>query len=100
MQQEIAVNTVSLGQKVQDLEANMAQIKSKVDNMYDEVTALDKMWDGPANAQFTKQFNADKTSMDELCEEIKKIFTSMDEAKKEYEICENDVSQIISSIRI
>ena len=100
MQTEIAVNTTTLGSKVVDLNEDLARVRSKIDKMYEAVTALDRMWDGRANAVFNQQFATDKSDFEALCTELKKVFESMETAKKEYELCEADVSQIIASIRV
>ncbi|MBR3307993.1 MAG: hypothetical protein IKI75_12170 [Lachnospiraceae bacterium] len=100
MQAEIAVNTVTLGGKVGDLNDDLNKLRGNIGKMYEAVEALDRMWDGPANDTFRAQFMNDKNDMDELFGEIQKVFDSMETAKKEYEICEGDVSQMIASIRI
>ncbi len=100
MQNEIAVNTEILGRKVSDLDGELSGIRSGINQMFDAVAELDTMWDGPANDAFRQQFLLDKNEMQDLCKELEGIFHSMDNAKKEYEQCENDVRQLIAEIRI
>lgn len=100
MANEIAVNTGTLGKTVVDLNADLEKVRSNIGKMYEAVAALDSTWDGPAKEVFRAQFMSDKNAMEEICKGLKKVFESMDTAKKEYETCENNVSQIISSIRV
>ena len=100
MHQEIGVNTNTLASQVDSLRAELERVRSDIDGMYEAVQTLDTMWDGPANDAFRTQFTTDKEAMEELCKTVQSIIDSMDNAKKEYDSCEMNVSQIISAIQI
>ena len=100
MANEIAVNTGTLAKTVGDLNADLEKVRSNIEKMYEAVAALDNTWDGPSNEVFRAMFMADKSAMEEICKGLKKIIDSMDTAKKEYELCENDVSQIVAAIKV
>ncbi len=100
MQDEIGVNTETLRSQVESLRTEIGQAESEMNQMYDAVQELDGMWDGPANEAFKTQFMNDKEFMEELCKTVREIIDSMDNARTEYESCENTVRQLIGDIRI
>ncbi|MBR3525127.1 MAG: WXG100 family type VII secretion target [Lachnospiraceae bacterium] len=100
MQDEIGVNTDTLRSQVESLRTEIGQAENELGKMYDAVQALDGMWDGPANEAFKAQFMDDREFMEELCKTVREIIDSMDNARTEYESCENAVRQMIEEIRI
>lgn len=100
MGQEITINTSTLSRDIELLQQQLNIVKSDLNKMYNAVHVLDSMWDGPANQAFTNQFNCDHNDMLDLCNTIQKIINCMEYAKKEYNSCEADVSNIVASISI
>lgn len=100
MRQEIAVNTPTLASDIEKLQGQLNSIRDDMDKMYEAVRVLDNMWDGPANETFKQQFQADQEEMAALCDTVQKLIGYMTYARGEYNICENEISGIIASIRI
>ena len=100
MSQEIAVRTESLASDITSMQSRLESIRNKSDKMFEAVSMLDKMWEGPANDAFVQQFVSDQKSMDEMCEVIQSIISCLTYAKDEYVKCENEVSSIVSSLKI
>ena len=100
MGQEISINTSTLSGDIDKLQQQLNAIRNDLTKMYQAVRVLDTMWDGPANEAFNIQFNQDKNDMTELCNTVQKIIDCMEYAKKEYNSCEVEVSNIIDSIAI
>lgn len=100
MAREIEINTSSLDRDIQAMEVKLQSLHNSMDKMYDAVIALDRTWDGPANEVFVQQFNSDRQAMLELLEILNKLKEHMQFASKEYDTCEKQVGDIVSSIRI
>lgn len=96
----IEVNIQTLEQDVKDMEEALALVRTDMKNMFDSVTELDTMWDGPANTVFKHQFSVDKQTFETLCEAVDGILDSMDKAKDSYRKCEASVKDEINRIRI
>lgn len=100
MAQHIEVDTITLNSDRETMQENLNTIKTDMTKMYEAVAKLDMMWNGPANDAFNVQFMQDKADMDELCKIIQKVVDCMSFARKEYDNCENQISNIIAGIRI
>lgn len=100
MQQEIAIDTGTLGRDIDALQTQLNVIRRDMQNMYQAVRVLDTMWDGPANAAFNEQFDKDHNDMSSLCDLVQKIIDCMTYAKGEYNACEHEVSAIIATINV
>jgi WXG100 family type VII secretion target len=96
----IEVNIQTLEQDTKDMESAVKQVRGDMDAMFNSVTELDSMWDGPANTAFNQQFNVDKQVFEELCAAIDGIIDSMKNAKDSYRKCEASVSEEIGKINI
>ncbi len=66
--------------------------------MTEDMAELDSMWDGPANEVFMAQFGQDVQYAQELCNMVQKLTECMEYAKKQYDICDGEVSALIASI--
>lgn len=98
--QEIAVNTNDLQRDINAMKNALDQVKKRTDSMFQEVNALNGMWEGPAHEAFARQFAADYQIMQELQKEVEKLIECMQYADKEYLSCESSITTIINSIRI
>ena len=96
---EITVDTGYLNTEITEMRDALAKVRNGMNNVYNQVAELDTMWTGPANDEFNRQFNKDKSMLEELCNIIDQIISSMDNSRHEYDICEGDVRQIIAELR-
>ncbi len=96
----IKVNTVALRNDARDLEEMAEQSKKQLVNMHSEIAALDRMWDGPANEAFVKQFNGDYELLNAICEGVKAFANDLREAAREYDKCEDSVESAVRAIRV
>lgn len=97
---EITVDTSSLAGDVSELQTALSAVEAQLKNMFDQVTELDAMWDGPANEEFNRQFANDYENSVNLCKTVQSIIDGMQYAREQYDICENEVNAIISAIAI
>lgn len=96
----IEVNIPSLKTDVGDMADELKQIRARMKQMFDEMEALDAMWDGPANRAFHIQFQSDYRLMEDMCRIADKIIAYGDNARQEYTSCENAVAAVIADIKI
>lgn len=97
---EIEINTSTLGKDIESLETTVGQLEKQIEKMFGSIEELDKMWDGPANAAFTQQFQIDYQTCVEMCQILRELIDSLQHAKEEYEKCEQSVDGLIRSIQI
>lgn len=95
---EIAVDTSTLVDDITDLQEALDEITDNLDKMFDEILALDTMWEGPAKQIFMEQFAKDTIYAHEICETLQNLVECMTYAKNQYDTCENEISSIISAI--
>jgi len=100
MAEIIEVNTSTLAADTDDIENAVKAIRADMTQMFQEITELNTMWDGKANAAFTTQFVSDKEAMEELCKNIDSLVESLRFAKTEYDKCENQVHSTVAAIKI
>ena len=97
---EIAMNTEILQNDIIVLETTLETIKNKTENMFNNMKALDMMWEGVTNQVFMIQFTNDYNQMKELCSTLEHLLESLRTAKKEYEQCESNVNLLIKDIQV
>lgn len=95
---EIEIETNTLARDIGELTDELETARGFIRTMAEDMTELDSMWDGPANEAFMAQFGMDVQYAEELCNMVQKLSECMDYAKKQYDICEAEVSSLISSI--
>ena len=99
MANKIQVNTQSLGSDANTMNTALTAIRNSMKSVFEAVSELDRMWDGPANEAFNAEFKKDKETMDKQCTSVEKLIECMNSAKKDYEKCENQVQSAVSAIR-
>ena len=97
---EITVNTSTLANDIDALQTTLVSARAQLDDMFNQVAELDTMWDGPANEEFNRQFGNDYENAKNLCKTIESIIECMKYARDQYNVCENEVSGIVSAITI
>lgn len=95
---EIEVNTDMLASDTNQLTQQLQTARQFIKTMSEDMVQLDSMWDGPANEAFMAQFNNDAQYAEELCKMVEKLIECMENAKKQYDTCEAEVSSLIASI--
>lgn len=98
MNYEVDMQTLSTD--ISSMETTVASIRSNMTNMFDEITALETMWEGPAKEAFKQQFLLDQAAFEELCTAIDGMIDSMKEANTTYQNCEEQVGEVIDTIKI
>lgn len=96
----IKVNTEAMSSDVEELRELLNNSTANLDKMYESVTTLDSMWEGPANESFVAQFSSDYTAFKEICSLVSGMIDDMDTAKAKYNSCEDEVYALIASIKL
>ena len=85
------------GTKMEELVENVDNARNTV---YNSMESLSAMWQGAAHDTFAAACRDDNARLEELLGEIRKLYTDIGAAGREYETCEESVKQTINSIRI
>ena len=97
---EIAVNTATLARDTAQLTTLLERLEKDKAKMVQEIQELNRMWQGPSNQAFNDQFKTDCTSLDNLCRTIREMIGAMENAKREYDQCDNRVYALVSALKI
>jgi len=97
---EITIDTDSLWKDIRRLWLAFYELKQKKEQMVQKIEELNKMWKGPANQMFVKQFQADCNVFDNFCSILEEMIQAMEHAKGEYEKCDDRINGIVTAIRI
>ena len=97
---EITVDTRTLAGDISELETALSAAEAQLEEMFNQVANLDATWEGPANAEFNRQFGIDYESAKDMLGNVRSLIECMTYAREQYDICENDVYGIVSSIKI
>lgn len=95
---EIGIETDTLDKDIKELSGELESARKLIQTMAEDMTELDSMWDGLANEAFMAQFGQDVQYAQELCNMVQKLTECMEYAKKQYDICDGEVSSLIASI--
>lgn len=96
----IEVSTDQLDADRGDMETGLQKIREQFNRLFEEMQALDAMWEGTAKQTFQAQFAGDCEIANDVCNNLGKYIESMKNASREYKKCENDVAEIIAAIKI
>lgn len=97
---EIEQNTDYLSDDITRLEEEKAALEQAIDAMFAAVQELETTWKGPAKESFRIQFQNDYEKCSELNKTLESLIDKLRVAKNEYDRCENEVENIVNSIRI
>ncbi len=94
------VDTDYLRHTVADLRQYLQVLKNTHAELWDKMTEVSGMWEGPAKDAFHLQFKTDCAELIEVCKQIEDVLKSVDNAVKEYDACDDKIRSIIDAIRI
>ena len=94
---EIEVDTAILQTQISQLEETLYATRLTLNKLTERVESLQAMWNGPAHDEFNKQYELDRERMENMCQIIQNLIEGMQQARQEYDQCENEVSSLVSS---
>ncbi len=96
----LGIDTVQLVIDIREIESAVINADKQLTVFKNEMDKLNSMWKGKANTAFKNQISIDYNLMSELISDMRKLINSMENAKREYEECENAVKASIDNIRV
>lgn len=96
----IEIDTGQLNKDIGDLDESIKKAEKSLAEMVQEIEELNSMWQGQANLAFQAQFQKDNILIQELLQEMLKLEECMKYASGEYVKCENEVKDLVDSIKI
>lgn len=69
-------------------------------SLFNELSALNGMWEGAAHDVLLARFSADNTFTEEYIAFLKSVNAAYDEAHSEYTKCEAQVADVIASMNL
>ena len=93
------VNTNRLSNDTRDVRAEMDRTRAYVNEMFENVKALNAMWRGPAASAFVSKFASEREQIIKYINHIEKYVVSLEHDRDNYNRCENRVSSIVSGLR-
>lgn len=97
---EISINTATLARDTAQLTMLLTKLEKDKTKMIQEIQELNRMWQGPSNQAFNAQFKTDCTSLENLCKTLREMIQAMENAKREYDQCDNRVNSMVSALKI
>ena len=97
---EITIDTALLAGDISSLKEALTAARERLKEIFEQVTELDAMWDGPANEEFVRQFGIDHENAVEMCNTVDALIQSMEFAKQEYDRCDAEINDIVGAIAI
>lgn len=96
----IKVDTSRLTNDVNSVIDMLARVNKNINEMYDEVVALNGMWTGPANIAFTQKFQEDYNEVKEYLKDVNNYVKSLAQKSESYNMCENTAISMAESIYV
>lgn len=96
----VNVNTDRLKGDISYMMNELEIINQNMKNLYENIEALNGMWNGPANDEFTKQFTSDYSLVTSNLEDIRKYLDALSECCSKYNSCENNVGQLVDTLQV
>lgn len=97
---KIKVNTVTLKKDTDLVTQSLKNIQKKIKAMQTDVDELNRMWSGDANEAFNETFQSDIDNLNKICNDIQSVINYEENAKTEYDTCEEKISELINTITI
>lgn len=97
---ELRVSTVRLGNDADQIKSLIQIMERELNKMKDSVQQLNGMWDGITKKAFETAFQDDMRTAESVIRELKYLHNYEVQAKNKYEQCENQIENIIQTIRV
>lgn len=99
-QNVIANNLPMFKRDIGTMESLVAQLENLRTKVFDELAALNSMWEGPAHEGLIARFEADNEFTVEFLRFLQNLKVNYDEAHKAYSDCEAQVADTIGSMNL
>ena len=96
----IDVDSDAIRIQIEQLRSCLTETRSIVSALTITIESLQSMWTGEAHDEFVAHCTADRQKMEDMCEVLENIIDSMTLARNQYDNCEDDVEDIVFSLRL
>ena len=96
----LKVNTNRMDSDVQKLNGGLNQTRAHLQNIHDAMDRLHAMWEGAARDAKKQRFDTAYQNMTALCDLVQKMIDQMDQDRKEYDSCENQVMDAVNALNV
>ena len=96
----IKINTDRLESDIKQVNESIASVEKSMAELVSEIAQLNEMWKGEANTAFRMQTEKDFNYMKQIIKGFQEYASDMEDAKRDYIRCENQVIDTVNSIRI
>lgn len=100
MAKVIATNTDRMKSDISTYNDRMNKMDTAFREAWDAVEALNATWAGPAHDTLVAQFRQDQEIVKNLMISLENYREEFENAKKEYETCEQNVNSLIRSMNV
>ncbi|MBQ4528378.1 MAG: WXG100 family type VII secretion target [Clostridia bacterium] len=97
---DIAIQTNPLRRDAESMAEEVARLRKNMSSMNDAITSMNSMWQGAAHNAFVTQYASDYQKMTEVCQALDNIIECLNYAAAKYDECDNNVKNIVNSIKI
>jgi WXG100 family type VII secretion target len=96
----IKISTNRLGTDAEQVASLIQSIQKEMTAMKSSVQQMNSMWEGPSKEAFVQAFNQDMEDLSTLIKGLSSIQSFETQAKTKYENCEQQVEELVASIRV
>jgi len=96
----IATNTDRMQSDINLLEEQIVKMDTAFQAAWDAVEALNATWEGPAHDTLVAQFLQDQETVKTMIISLRNYREELENAKKEYETCEQNVNSLVRSMDV
>lgn len=97
---QIANDLTAFKSDIEYISELQTQLEESHQKVFEEIINLTNMWEGIARQTFLERFAADSEKITGLLDLLRKDLSNLREARKKYGVCENQVEEIINSLKI
>jgi len=97
---DLEIETHRLQGDIDSLTGELNALRSTGKEMMAGVDALSSMWEGQAKEAFTAQFRSDYETLNSMADVIQELIKCLENARSQYDACEQKVGSIINAIRV
>lgn len=95
----IKTDSNQMADDIERINESIASVKSSMNELDSELEQLNAMWKGEANTAFKAQVRKDFDYMKQLVIGFEKFVDNMENAKRDYIKCENQVIDTVNGVR-
>ena len=96
----IATNTDRMQSDLNLLEEQIVKMDTAFQAAWDAVEALNATWEGPAHDTLVAQFLQDQETVKTMIISLRNYREELENEKKEYETCEQNVNSLVRSMDV